>query len=117
MRDKEEDKQAAPAPPGMLLEQYAYPHLYQLRKPGERYAKLQLSRQLTFRQWIDCTSDVARFLPSYVFSIDDHPRAALNGRWWVVTVRHEGQQPACWSTRPRTGAVCTMPHGSRLFRR
>ena len=93
VRDKEEDKQAAPAPPGMLLEQYAYPHLYQLRKPGERYAKLQLSRQLTFRQWIDCTSDVARFLPSYVFSIDDHPRAALNGRWWVVTVRHEGQQP------------------------
>ena len=91
--DHESEHDKAPAPPGMLLEQYAYPHLYQLRKPGERYAKLQLSRQLTFRQWIDCTSDVARFLPSYVFSIDDHPREALNGRWWVVTVRHEGQQP------------------------
>ena len=93
VRDKEEDKQAAPAPPGMLLEQYAYPHLYQLRQPGERYVKLRMLRQLTFRQWIDCTSDVARFLPSYVFSIDDHPREALNARWWVVAVRHEGQQP------------------------
>ena len=29
----------------------------------------------------------------YTSSIDDHPREALNGRWWVVTVRHEGQQP------------------------
>ena len=93
VRDKEEDKQAAPAPPGMLLEQYAYPHLYQLRKPGERYAKLRLARQLTFRQWIDCTSDVARFLPSYTFSMHDHPREALNAGWWVISVRHEGQQP------------------------
>ena len=91
--DHESERDKAPAPPGMLLEQYAYPHLYQLRKPGERYAKLRLSRQLTFRQWIDCTSDVARFLPSYVFSIDDHPREALNARWWVVAVRHEGRQP------------------------
>ncbi|WP_223299884.1 type VI secretion system Vgr family protein [Desulfovibrio fairfieldensis] len=91
--DHESEQDKAPAPPGMLLEQYAYPHLYQLRKPGERYAKLRLSRQLTFRQWIDCTSDVARFLPSYVFSIDDHPREALNARWWVVAVRHEGRQP------------------------
>ena len=93
VRDKEEDKQAAPAPPGMLLEQYAYPHLYQLRKPGERYAKLRLARQLTFRQWIECSSDVARFLPSYTFSMHDHPREALNAGWWVVSVRHEGQQP------------------------
>ena len=93
VRDKEEDKQAAPAPPGMLLEQYAYPHLYQLRQPGERYVKLRMLRQLTFRQWIECSSDVARFLPSYTFSMHDHPREALNVGWWVVSVRHEGQQP------------------------
>ena len=93
VRDKEEDKQAAPAPPGMLLEQYAYPHLYQLRQPGERYVKLRMLRQLTFRQWIECSSDVARFLPSYTFSMHDHPREALNAGWWVVSVRHEGQQP------------------------
>ena len=93
VRDKEEDKQAAPAPPGMLLEQYAYPHLYQLRQPGERYVKLRMLRQLIFRQWIECSSDVARFLPSYTFSMHDHPREALNAGWWVVSVRHEGQQP------------------------
>ena len=50
-------------------------------------------RQLTFRQWIECSSDVARFLPSYTFSMHDHPREALNAGWWVVSVRHEGQQP------------------------
>ena len=93
VRDKEEDKQAAPAPPGMLLEQYTYPHLYQLRQSGERYVKLRMLRQLTFRQWIECSSDVARFLPSYTFSMHDHPREALNAGWWVVTVHHEGQQP------------------------
>ena len=93
VREKEEDQKNAPTPPGMLLEQYAYPHLYQLRKPGGRYAKLQLLRQLTFRQWIECESDVARFLPSYTFSMHDHPRDALNAGWWVVAVRHEGQQP------------------------
>ena len=93
VRDKEEDKQAAPAPPGMLLEQYAYPHLYQLRQPGERYVKLRMLRQLTFRQWIECSSNVARFLPSYTFSMHDHPREALNAGWWVISVRHEGQQP------------------------
>ena len=93
VREKEEDQKNAPTPPGMLLEQYAYPHLYQLRKPGDRYAKLQLLRQLTFRQWIECDSDVARFLPSYTFSIHDHPRDALNTGWWVAAVQHEGQQP------------------------
>ena len=91
--DHESERDKAPAPPGMLLEQYAYPHLYQLRKPGERYVKLRMLRQLTFRQWIGCSSDVARFLPSYTFSMHDHPREALNAGWWVVSVRHEGQQP------------------------
>ena len=38
-------------------------------------------------------SDVARFLPSYTFSMHDHPREALNAGWWVISVRHEGQQP------------------------
>lgn len=63
--DHETRTNLAPVPPGMLLEQYAFPHLYQLRKAGERYAKLQLTRQLTFRQWIECESDVSRWLPSY----------------------------------------------------
>jgi type VI secretion system secreted protein VgrG len=76
----------------MLLEQYQYPHLYQLQKEGSRYANLQLLRQLTFRSLIEAESDVARFLPSYTFRIHEHPRDDVNSGWWVVSVRHEGKQ-------------------------
>ena len=93
VKDKESDRQAAPTPPNMLLEQYTYSHLYQLRDPGDRYVKLQLSRQLTFRQWIECESDVSRWLPSYTFTVHDHPHDVVNAGWWVVAVRHEGKQP------------------------
>lgn len=89
----ESDQKAAPVPPGMLLEQYNYPHLYQLQTPGARYAELQLLRQLTFREWIEIESDASRFLPGYSFSIDGHPREDVNSDWQVVSVHHEGKQP------------------------
>ena len=89
----EPDRAIAPAPPGMLLERYKYPHIYQLHDPGERYAKIQLERQLTFRSFIDCESDVSRFLPGHVFSINGHPRADVNIGWFVTSVRHTGEQP------------------------
>ena len=93
VKKQEPDKEAAPTPPGMLLEQYQYPHLYQLQKTGTRYADLQLLRQLTFRQWIETKSDISRYLPSYTFTIHDHPRDDVNTGWWIVSVRHEGEQP------------------------
>ncbi len=90
---REGDREKAPAPRGMSLEQYRYPHLYQLRKSGKRYVELQLSRQLTFARWIECESDVSRYQPSYVFSVHDHPRRDANAVWWITRVRHEGEQP------------------------
>ena len=87
------DERAAPRPPGMMLEQYQFPHLYALHTPGMNYAELQILRQLTFRCWIECVSDVSRYLPSYTFSIYDHPRSDVNANWWVTAVRHEGEQP------------------------
>jgi type VI secretion system secreted protein VgrG len=92
-QDSEPDREKAPAPPGMHLEHYQYPHLYDLRDPGTRYAKLQLARQLTFRQWITIESDVSRYLPSYVFHVNQHPRPEVNAGWWVCSVRHSGEQP------------------------
>lgn len=93
VKDREPDTQKAPVPPGMLLEQYRYPHLYDLRGRGTEYAKLQVSRQLTFSRWIECESDVSRHLPSYVFHVHDHPRNDINAGWWVVSVHHHGEQP------------------------
>jgi type VI secretion system secreted protein VgrG len=84
---------SAPVPEGMFLEQYRYPHLYQLQKEGARYAELQLLRQLTFAVWIEAEADVSRFVPSYTFSVWEHPRSDLNVNWWVVSVWHEGEQP------------------------
>jgi type VI secretion system secreted protein VgrG len=83
----------APAPKGMMMEQYRFPHLYGSQKDGERYADLQLKRQLTFRQWIEVKSDVARYLPGYSFEINAHPRDEVNVMWWAVTVDHSGEQP------------------------
>ncbi len=91
--DQETEPKNGPAPEGMLLEQYQYPHIYDLRDPGTRYAKMQLERQLTFRQWIECESDVSRFLPGHVFGIYEHPRPDINAQWFITEVRHNGEQP------------------------
>jgi type VI secretion system secreted protein VgrG len=77
----------------MLLEQYQFPHLYQLQKTGNRYAELQLLRQLTFSSSISLESDVSRFLPTFTFEIYDHPRPETNARWWTISVHHKGEQP------------------------
>ena len=93
VKEKEGDPKKAPVPEGMDLEQYRYPHLYELKSQGTNYAKLQLDRQLTFARWIECESDVSRWLPSYTFTLREHPRDDINDGWWVVAVRHEGEQP------------------------
>ncbi|CAK7022816.1 MAG: Actin cross-linking toxin VgrG1 [Desulfovibrio sp.] len=82
-----------PTPAGMLLEQYHYPHIYDLQASGTRYANLQVLRQLTYKERVELDSDVSRFLPSFTFSIHDHPRGDINAKWWVTAVRHEGEQP------------------------
>lgn len=98
---KDEGADKALTPQSMLLEQYRYPHLYTTPKKdqeeprtfGEQYANVQLLRQLTFTAWVEGESNVARFLPSYVFSVHSHPRADANADWWVVRCEHEGEQP------------------------
>ena len=81
---REPEHNPAPTPRGMLLEQYRFPHLYQERDNGRRYANLQLLRQLTFRQWIEAESDVARHLPGATFKIHGHDNEAVNAFWWAV---------------------------------
>ena len=93
VEEKEPDTKKAPIPEGMNLEQYRYPHLYQLRAEGTRYAKLQLLRQLNFSRWIELDSDVSRFLPSYTFTVSSHNRNDINATWWTYSVQHRGEQP------------------------
>jgi len=91
--EKEPKHELAPAPPGMKLEVYQYPHLYQERDEGDRYADIQLLRQLTFRKYIECESDVSRYIPGFTFKVQRHPRQEVNNTWWIVSVEHEGKQP------------------------
>ena len=93
VKEEETDTKKAPVPQGMLLEQYRYPHIYDMRDPGSRYAKLQVLRQLTYAKWIECESDVSRYLPDSVFNVNQYPRDEVNTGWWVAKILHEGEQP------------------------
>ncbi|MDR0476464.1 MAG: type VI secretion system tip protein VgrG [Desulfobulbaceae bacterium] len=90
---QEMDWKKAPAPRAMKLEMCQFPHLYQTRDDGERYIRLQLQRQLNFRERIKGKSDVARFVPGCTFTLNGHPRKEVNRDWWLFKVRHEGKQP------------------------
>lgn len=90
---KETSPQKAPAPEALHLETYQFPHLYQTQNAGTRYAELQLLRQLSFRQWIECEADVSRFMPGFSFTLYEHPRADANRGWWIVSVQQQGEQP------------------------
>ena len=93
VRKDEPSWHKAPAPVAMRMESYRFPHLYQDKKDGERYARIQLERQLVFREWIEGATDVSRMTPGRVFGMREHPRKALNRRWWLYEVVHEGEQP------------------------
>jgi type VI secretion system secreted protein VgrG len=89
----ESDPVKAPVPVGMTLEQYRFPHLYQLRKDGDRYAGIELLRLFSMNRWIDAATDVSRMVPGHTFQLRGHHRPDLNGTWWVVRVEHRGEQP------------------------
>ena len=89
----ETDPVKAPVPAGMTLERYQHPHLYQLRKDGNRYSDIELQRHISQSRWIDVRTDASRMLPGHAFELFGHRRQELNTRWWVVRVEHRGEQP------------------------
>ena len=89
----ETDPVRAPVPAGMTLERYRHPHLYRLRKEGDRYAGIEMLRHFSLSRWIDVRTDASRMLPGHAFELFGHRRPELNVRWWVVRVEHRGEQP------------------------
>ena len=89
----ETDPVKAPVPAGANLELYRYPHLYQLRQDGTRYAGLELLRHQSLCRRIDVQTDDSRMLPGFTFELYEHHRQDLNARWWVVRVEQSGEQP------------------------
>lgn len=86
-------KEPAMDPPGLVLETYRYPHLYQLRQRGQAYADVEVMRQQCHTIWIAGESDVCRLVPSHTFSLTGHARHDCNRQWFLLTVSHEGRQP------------------------
>ncbi len=89
----ETDFQKAPVAPGVSYDVYRYPHLHQTMAEGERYAQLQLLRQLAMQRLLEAESDVSRFMPGFVFALYGHEREDMNAGWWIVSVTHHGEQP------------------------
>ena len=89
----EPDFLKAPTAPGVDAEIYAYPHIHQTDSEAERYADIQLLRQLAFQTWLEAESDVSRFLPGFTFSLHNHDLERLNAGWWITGVTHHGEQP------------------------
>ena len=89
----EPDATKAPAAPGMETEVYAYPHIHQTASEAERYAEIQLRRQLAPQIRLEAESDVSRFLPGFTFTLFGHDMERLNAGWWVTEVTHHGEQP------------------------
>jgi type VI secretion system secreted protein VgrG len=116
----ETDPVKAPVPVGMTLEQYRFPHLYQLRKDGDRYAGIELLRHFSLSRWIDAATDVSRMTPGHAFELRGHHRPDLNGRWWIVRVEHRGEQPQVLEHEaPDRGmtyaaSVQAIPHATRF---
>lgn len=90
---KESDPKKAPAPAGMNLEVYQYLPLYNSKDGGQRQAKMQLLRQLSFAQWIEGESNLSRLTPGFGFTLFGHPRPDVNAQWWLTEVSHFGEQP------------------------
>ncbi|MBE1426003.1 type VI secretion system secreted protein VgrG [Desulfomicrobium macestii] len=89
----ETDARKAPVPPGMMLEQYRYPHLYRQQKEGKRYADIEMLRHMSQSRRIDARTDVSRMIPGFTFELHGHARPDMNSRWWLVRVEHRGEQP------------------------
>ena len=77
----------------MMHDVYRYPYLHDVRNEGDRYARLQLLRQITMQTAIELEADVSRFLPGFTFSLHGHDREEVNAGWWVVSVFCRGEQP------------------------
>ncbi|UQZ87817.1 type VI secretion system tip protein VgrG [Deltaproteobacteria bacterium Smac51] len=86
-------QQKAPAPGGLKLETYQFPHLYDNPGEGDRYADLRLKRQLTFSRWLEGRSDMTRLLPGFAFNLFGHAVQDANSSWWLTKVEHKGSQP------------------------
>jgi type VI secretion system secreted protein VgrG len=88
--DLEKDKTA---PRDDALEAYDYPGRYLEPDVGTTVAELRLQAVQAPRISGQGESLVRRFIPGYLFTLDEHPRSDFNREYLLTWIHHEGTQP------------------------
>jgi type VI secretion system secreted protein VgrG len=74
------------------LEIYEFPGRYDEASGGSALARIRLDEQRVGAETASGAGIVRRLQPGAVFELDEHPIAALNGKYLVLSVHHEGDQ-------------------------
>ncbi len=75
------------------LEDYRYPLWMETEKHGKHLARLALERHRRDYQLVHGKGDQPTLRSGYLFDLIEHPRAACNDQWLLISVHHEGKQP------------------------
>lgn len=75
-------------------EYYLYPARYTTRSEGERLVNLRMQAEEARVKTMHGVSNCRTFASGYRFNLQEHPRADLNGKPYVITsVTHQARQP------------------------
>ena len=75
------------------LEDYRYPLWMETEKHGKHLVRQALERHRRDYQLVHGTGDQPTLRSGYLFDLIEHPRAACNDQWLLISVHHNGKQP------------------------
>ncbi|WNG34744.1 type VI secretion system tip protein VgrG [Archangium violaceum] len=75
------------------LEIYDYPARYEDAGVGKALAKVRMEELRARTKMVTGASNCRRLLAGHTFELADHPMAALNSSYLLISVRHSGSQP------------------------
>jgi len=78
---------------GAAIEVYEHPGRYADPGEGQVLSRVRLEEQRARAETASGTSDARQLAPGRTFELEDHPVAAFDGRYLVLSVRHQGWQP------------------------
>jgi len=77
-------------------ELYRYPGRYKRDGVGSYVTQQRIEALRVDSNIISAQANTPLLLPGHQFALVDHPDPALNNKWRVLTIRHEGTQPQSW---------------------
>ncbi len=72
---------------------YDYPGGYVDQDRGKRLAQIRLQEVMTFKERAEGKSVCPRLVPGFKFKLTEHERKNFNQEYFIVEVRHQGNQP------------------------